>query len=77
MTIFIILLISEIQSLLSDKSDHSFRPDMRDPLKLPSMTICPAPSEMSKLISDDEILEKMNFFRPLVYNMSVIFNSKK
>ena len=77
MTIFIILLISEIQSLLSDKSDHSFKQDGREPLKLPSLTICPAPSVKSKLVSESEILENL-FFKPSsVYNMSVVFNSKK
>ena len=42
MTAFIIILIGAFESLLSENSGKTFK-DVREDIKMPSMTICPFP----------------------------------
>ena len=72
MTVFIIQIIFAFENLVSEKTTHTIQP-IKEPITMPSMTICPYVDTTKRYVSAKNVLSRL---KNSSLNMSVIYQHK-
>ena len=73
MVAFIVQLSFAFENLLSERTAYTIY-NKKEPIPMPSMTICPAPKGTASFISSKNILDTLKKFS---LNMEVIYQNKR